>query len=195
MDLLARAVATREATKQSNNALLVLPDSELDLLAAAISDKNDNAVVRPALGTERAKLLKALAEISANLDAMKATYDPMAAQFAHLASQFLVDEALAGDSSSATAAGVEDACLAQHTKLVSAAAARTVDLATLTVKTVREKKAEAGRREAFESLRQRSLLLLQDFEQRRLACPEIRDDEGLISLLDALRINAAAAGS
>ena len=195
MDLLARAVATREATKQSNNALLALPDSELDLLAAAISDKNDNAVVRPALGTERAKLLKALAEISANLDAMKATYDPMAAQFAHLASQFLVDEALAGDSSSATAAGVEDACLAQHTKLVSAAAARTVDLATLTVKTVREKKAEAGRREAFESLRQRSLLLLQDFEQRRLACPEIRDDEGLISLLDALRINAAAAGS
>jgi hypothetical protein len=136
MDLLARAVATREATKQSNNALLALPDSELDLLAAAISDKNDNAVVRPALGTERAKLLKALAEISANLDAMKATYDPMAAQFAHLASQFLVDEALAGDSSSATAAGVEDACLAQHTKLVSAAAARTVDLATLTVKTV-----------------------------------------------------------
>lgn len=195
MDLLARAVATREATKQSNNALLALPDSELDLLAAAISDKNDNAVVRPALGTERAKLLKALAEISANLDAMKATYDPMAAQFAHLASQFLVDEALAGDSSSATAAGVEDACLAQHTKLVSAAAARTVDLTTLTVKTVREKKARAGRREAFESLRQRSLLLLQDFEQRRLACPEIRDDEGLISLLDALRINAAAAGS
>jgi hypothetical protein len=39
------------------------------------------------------------------------------------------------------------------------------------------------------------LLLLQDFEQGRLACPEIRDDEGLISLLDALRINAAAAGS
>lgn len=191
MDLVTRSIAIRMSTKQAIAYLMLLPDRDLDLLAAKPAPNGTMEEAKP--GTQRAILQRALEEIGNTLEQMKAVYDPMASKFSVLAAQFLTQDALNEVSPFVAAEKVQGACLAGHTRLALAASTQRITLAALTSKTAKEKAADSSRQTAFAKLQQNILSLLQEYEQSRLACPEIREDGDLRLLFESLQADIVAA--
>lgn len=190
MDRVTRSMATRAMMREAIARLMLLPDRDLDLLAA--TQREDGTIQEAPPGAQRAELQKALDEAEKTLADMRTVYEPMAAKFADLSAILLIDEA--GDESAPFVAREQIywACLAQHTRLVYEASAMRLQLAAVSAQLGKEKLLDGQRQKELSELQTGVSELLQDFEQRRMTCPDVREDTQMLMQFSELRLAMAS---
>jgi hypothetical protein len=184
LTLTIQTMTVREQLIHAIERILDSPDSTLALLSS--NQDRSGAQQGADAGKEMRKQLEGIAQDTAKqLSQMQESYKTFVQGYTTLAVSLIFDEALAEPQRLEGLAQVRHQCLLDQTKL-SHSATQLVFRITQVRSSLALPNPKDVRRQEMQ-INNDALSLLENFEQRRIACPAVENDADLSSLMDIVR--------
>jgi len=183
LTLMTQALTVREQEIRAINGLLSWPDTMIAILASAEQKKTtaDSAELAKAVRVKLTGVRDGTAKELADLDK---AYEKFASSYRQLAIAMISDEALQDPQRLDAVDQIRQQCLLDDTSLSFSAAELVYQISGERMK-AQKKSASSLVNAKTTSLHATSLL--ENFEQRRLACPSIAADKDLANLVSIVR--------
>jgi hypothetical protein len=183
LTLMTQALTLREQEINAIDGLLGWPDAMIALLASADQKKatTDSAELAKSVRSKLTSLRNGTAKELADLDK---AYDDFAANYQKLAVAMMSDEALQDPQRLDAVDQIRRQCLLDDTSLSFSAAELVYQISA---ERMRLQASDSKRGVDAKTISLHATSLLENFEQRRLACPSIAADKDLASLVSIVR--------